>query len=112
MCLMVWHPKNPEQAGINKGNVAPPSVFQFHGGAEVNNNANNIITIHKESKVDYSDPYQVYFNKIKPKQCGEIGMIELYYNWKKQRFYDFDALGTQERAYAKQVTGTEEKPYD
>lgn len=100
-CLTVMHPKNPDLGSLRNG-LQPPNVYQMYGGSEVNNNANNIVIVFKEDRTAYNEPYIINFNKIKPKQCGEVGEIELYYDYPMRRLYEkYPTSGRRE--YAKGV---------
>jgi hypothetical protein len=106
-CVTVWHPKNPFQDMLTNGEAKPPSVYQFHGGAEVNNNAMNIIVIHKNSRDDYNEPYEVIIQKVKPKQCGQVGQFSIHYDYPMKRFY-FRDPATERRTYAEGAIKEEE----
>jgi hypothetical protein len=82
----IIHPKNPDPRSVIEGKVNKPTVYDIMGGSEWNNNGRNILVIHKESK-DYNQPYQVYCDKVKPKQYGSIDNCNLFLQWEKQKMY-------------------------
>ena len=47
-----------------------------------------MITVHREDLSD--NQCEVYFNKIKPRSIGKIGMINLRFDIGKFRYYDLD----------------------
>jgi len=91
----IIHPRNPNKDDFKDGKLKAPDVFNLMGGSEWNNNAKNIIVIHKEEKE--SDVYDVYFRKNKPRQVGKTGLVQLNYDIFKQKFYE--TIGG-ERSYA------------
>ena len=86
--FIIIHPKNPDPMQVKNGNVQKPTVYDIQGGSEWNNNGRNIMVVHKTDRTDYTLPYDVSVEKIKPKHVGKLGFASLYLNWSDQRFYE------------------------
>ena len=77
------------------GNRKPPMPYDLKGGTEWYNNGRNMVTCHRPSGSE--NMVEIYWNKIKPRSIGEVGMDELYFDVEKFRYYDKD---DNERTYA------------
>ncbi len=86
--FIIIHPKNPDPLQVKDGNVKKPTVYNIMGGSEWNNNGRNILVVHKNDKMDYSLPYDISTDKIKPKHLGEVGFCSLHLDWNEQRYYE------------------------
>jgi hypothetical protein len=86
--FIIIHPKNPDPLQVKGGNVQEPNVYSIQGGSEWNNNARNILVVHKKDRTNYNMPYDISIAKIKPKHAGKLGFASLMLNWKEQRFYE------------------------
>ena len=112
--FIIIHPKNPDPLQVKNGNVQKPSVYSIQGGSEWNNNGRNIIVVHKNDRTDYSMPYDISIEKVKPKHAGKLGFASLMLNWKEQRFYE-NYGGRDQYAYGGNdvvVEKQEIKPYN
>lgn len=69
------------------GKYAPPSFYQFSGGAEWANKAQSIICIHRESFT--SNEAHIIFQKVKPKEIGIKGELIANYNLNTNRYENF-----------------------
>ncbi len=83
----VIHPKNPTSINYDKnGNLKEPSVFDLMGGSEWNNNAKNIIVVHKQERE--GTEYEIHIKKTKPRIVGMTGMVKFDFDIPSQRFYE------------------------
>lgn len=96
--FIIIHPKNPDPMQVKNGNVKKPDVYSIQGGSEWNNNGRNIMVVHKTDRTDYTLPYDVSIEKVKPKHAGKLGFASLQLNWQKQKFYEYYA-GRENYAY-------------
>lgn len=103
----IIHPKNPDPKSVQEGKVRKPTVYDLMGGSEWNNNGRNIIVVHKRSK-DYDEPYLIYTDKVKPKNYGDIGMAEYYFDWKLQKFYWIEGIKDKHFAYGDPIKATQD----
>lgn len=105
----IIHPRNPNSNDYDKeGKLKPPNQFNLMGGSEWNNNGKTIISVHKESKE--SANYDIYINKIKPKNVGSTGMCTMQFDIPSQRFYNLQQDG--EKKYFFDNGYIEPKPLD
>ena len=81
----IIHPKLTEKVN---GKRVPPGPYDLKGGSEWFNSGKCMITVHREDLSD--NQCEVYFNKIKPRSIGKIGMINLRFDLNKFRYYDLD----------------------
>jgi twinkle protein len=86
--FIIIHPKNPDPMQVKNGNVQKPTVYDIQGGSEWNNNGRNILVVHKQDRTDYTMPYDISVEKVKPKHVGKLGFVSLDLNWREQRFYE------------------------
>lgn len=86
----IIHPKNPTSNDYDKnGNLKAPDVYNLMGGSEWNNNAKNVIAVHKERSD--SDEFDVYFRKVKPHFVGKKGVEQMKFNKKTFRMEQLKA---------------------
>jgi hypothetical protein len=97
--FIIIHPKNPDPKKVKEGSAGFPTVYDLMGGSEWNNNGRNLIVVGKQNKSDYSEPYAVRIEKVKPKHYGVLGEYFLHLKWDKQRFYTVNN-DTQELEFA------------
>lgn len=97
--FIIIHPKNPDPKKVKEGAAGKPTVYDLMGGSEWNNNGRNLIVVSKQDKGNYSEPYLVTVEKVKPKHYGVLGECYLHLRWDNQRFYTMNNM-TQERVYA------------
>lgn len=88
----IIHPKNPTSQNYNKdGVLKEPSVFDLMNGSEWNNNAKNIIVVHKQEREGME--YEIHVKKTKPRIVGSTGMVKFNFHIPSQRFYEFGEVG-------------------
>lgn len=89
----VVHPTRTDKDSA--GDRKPPTPYDMKGGTEWYNNGKNMITAHRPSgeprKVD------IYFNKIKPRSIGDVGVTSLEFDRKKSRYF---IMNGEEKLYA------------
>lgn len=82
----IIHPKNPTGINYDKdGKLKPPSQFDLMGGSEWNNNAKNILVVHKHNPEDVD--YNIFIRKTKPRIVGRTGVTTISFHIPSQRFY-------------------------
>lgn len=81
----IIHPKLTEK---EKGKRKPPGPYDLKGGSEWFNSGKCMITVHREDLSDNSA--EIYFNKIKPRAIGSIGMIDLKFDIERFRYYELE----------------------
>jgi hypothetical protein len=98
----VIHPKLTEK---EKGKRVAPTPYDMKGGSEWFNSGKCMITVHREDLTD--NRVEIYFNKIKPRSVGKIGMIEKRFDLDKFRYYDIQMISPNqfERTYAHEKGG-------
>jgi len=79
----VVHPLKTDKD--SNGKKRPPGAYDLKGGTAWNDNGKNIITVHREGNIS-----QVYFNKIKPRSIGKVGMIEMKLDLARFRYFSED----------------------
>ena len=79
----IIHPKLTEK---EKGKRLAPGPYDLKGGSEWFNSGKCMITVHREDLSD--NRVEIFFNKVKPRSIGKIGMIELRFDLSKFRYYD------------------------
>jgi len=72
------------------GNRKPPTPYDMKGGTEWYNNAKCSITVHRPS--GETSLVELYFNKIKPRSIGKVGVDTLNFDIFSFRYY-FDNQG-------------------
>lgn len=88
-CVIIAHPTKLHK-GLDEKDYPCPNVFNVAGGAAWNNAMDNIGFFHRPYKI--SEPMnpicQFTSSKIRWKKIvGQEGTVDLYYNFKKRRFY-------------------------
>lgn len=84
----IIHPLKTEKDAA--GNRKPPTPYDMKGGTEWYNNAKCSITVHRPS--GETNLVELYFNKIKPRSIGKVGVDTLNFDLKSFRYY-FDNQG-------------------
>lgn len=79
----VIHPLKTEKD--SQGRRKPPGPYDMKGGTEWYNNAKSSVTVHRPDGED--NVVQIFWNKIKPRSIGQVGMSELYFDISKFRYY-------------------------
>ena len=83
----IIHPKLTEK---ENGKRKPPVPYDLKGGSEWFNSGKCMITVHREDLE--SGIAEIYFNKIKPRAVGAIGKIDLHFDVKKFRYFEFESV--------------------
>lgn len=88
--FIIAHPRTlrPNKNGI----YDPPTAFELSGGAAWYSKAETIICVHRPDMM--SNQVEIHIQKAKPKQIGKKGMMQLYWDWQKSRYYERLADGT------------------
>ena len=73
---IVAHPKNLIKD--KDGEYKPPTMYEISGGAHWRNKADNGLCLHRENYKN--DEVTVYIQKIRFKEVGKIGEINMYYS--------------------------------
>lgn len=92
----IVHPTRTEKD--SKGNSKPPTPYNIKGGTEWYNNGKNMITVHRPS--GSQNEVEIYFNKIKPRSIGSVGMIKLIFDTRNSAFFYINDDG--KRLYSNQ----------
>lgn len=82
----IIHPKLTEK---ENGKRPAPSPYDLKGGSEWFNSGKSMITVHREDIL--SNEVSIYFNKIKPRSIGEVGMIKMYFDKERLTYYCQDS---------------------
>lgn len=95
----IIHPKLTEK--LNGKRVAP-TPYDLKGGSEWFNSGKCMVTVHREDIT--CNQVQIYFNKIKPRSCGEVGDVVLFFDVERLVYYSNELNTVQqhvEKIYAK-----------
>lgn len=84
----VIHPTRTDKD--KDGNRKPPTPYDLKGGTEWFNNGKNMITVHRPT--GEKNKVQIYFNKIKPRSIGSVGVAEIFFDLERFRYY-WDDVG-------------------
>ncbi|NPA44809.1 MAG: hypothetical protein GXO49_04675 [Chlorobi bacterium] len=105
----IIHPTRTEKD--KNGFRKAPTPYDIKGGTEWFNNGKSIITVHRPQGEDKKaeNIVEIYFNKIKPRSIGSVGMAELYFDVAKFRYYE-EING--KRKYARKELDAEINPDD
>jgi hypothetical protein len=88
--------KTEKEGGVRKA----PGPYDLKGGSEWYNNGKSMITVHRPEKS--GNLVEIYFNKIKPRSIGNVGIDELYFDNVPFRYYveDLDSDSKTVKRYA------------
>lgn len=82
----IIHPKLTEK---ENGKRQPPTPYDLKGGSEWFNSGKCMITVHRQDVL--SNEVEIYFNKIKPRSNGQVGMIKMYFDKERLTYYCQDS---------------------
>jgi twinkle protein len=77
--IHVWVVAHPRIMRKEDGKYPVPTPYDVAGSAHWRNKADNCITVHWD-QVKGGDTVQIHIQKVRKKQNGRIGMVELRYN--------------------------------
>jgi twinkle protein len=77
--MHVWVVAHPRIMRKEDGKYPVPTPYDVAGSAHWRNKADNCITVHWE-QVKGGDTVQIHIQKVRKKQNGHIGLVELKYN--------------------------------
>ena len=85
----IIHPTRTDKD--SSGNRKPPTPYDLKGGTEWFNNGKNMVTVHRPNCE--KNKAQIFWNKIKPRSIGSVGVSELYFDMERFRYYHKDMGG-------------------
>lgn len=84
--FVVAHPaKMPRDAATGKRAI--PTPYDIAGSAHWYNKADNIVTVHRD-QVDKSQLVEIHVQKVRFKNCGRVGLADLYYDRVTGRYHE------------------------
>lgn len=89
--LYVAHPTKLNTA--KDGSYEVPTAYNISGGAMWYNMMDNILAVHRPNLKDNADDklVEIYIHKIKKRKLvGKPGQINIYFDWKKNRYFQFE----------------------
>lgn len=94
----VIHPLKTDKD--SKGNRKPPTPYDMKGGTEWYNNSKCSVTVHRP--IGEGNLVEIYWNKIKPRSIGSVGVSEFRFDMVRFRYYidDIDEDGNEVRRFA------------
>jgi twinkle protein len=96
--FVVAHPRTLRPVD---GVYLPPTAFELSGGAAWYAKAETILCVHRPDQT--SAKVEIHVQKAKPKQIGRKGMVELYWDWQKSRYYERSLSGMEIYSSAKEI---------
>ena len=81
------------------GKYDPPTAFELSGGAAWYSKAETILCIHRPSIE--SSAVEIHIQKAKPKHIGKKGIVPLFFDWQKSRYYELNENQTAKYAHPK-----------
>jgi len=88
----VWLIAHPRTLVKDKDNTYPvPTLYDISGGSQFRNKADMGLSIWRDVN-DKSAPTQVHVLKVRFEECGEIGLVELYFDPVSRRFADYGPI--------------------
>ena len=97
--FVVAHPRTLK---MEKGRYLPPTAFEFSGGAAWYAKAETILCVYRPTLE--SNEVEIHIQKSKPKHTGRKGIVKLYWDWKKSRYYEKTISGFEKYSEAKEIT--------
>lgn len=82
----IIHPTRTDKD--SQGNRKPPTPYDLKGGTEWFNNGKNMVTVHRPN--GEQNKVQIFWNKIKPRSIGSVGLSELHFDLERFRYYSED----------------------
>lgn len=84
----IWLIAHPTKLYKDKeGNYPIPNPYDISGSAHWRNKADNCLTVWRDL-LEPKEPVQIHIQKIRFKEVGEIGMVELNYDYTTGRYVD------------------------
>lgn len=84
--FLVAHPQKQQKQ--KDGKYAPPTMYDISGGAHWRNLADNGICVHRLYEEGFKDNTQIYIQKIRFRDVGEIGMHTLRFDLSTSLYID------------------------
>ena len=107
---IVAHPKTPQKD--KNGNYLPANAYDISGGSKWYNKGEAILALHRPLEMDTGEPntnmVKIMIQKAKPKCIGVKGVVELYLDRAKNRYYELDDVGM--RRFARKKFGQYNNP--
>lgn len=93
----VWLIAHPRTLTKNTDGEYPvPTLYDISGGSQFRNKADMGLSIWRDVNVK-SAPTQVHVLKVRFEECGELGLVELYFDPVSRRFMDYPTERRYER---------------
>lgn len=86
------------------GKYEAPTAFELSGGAAWYSKAESILCIHRPGIE--STAVEIHIQKVKPKHIGKKGMIGLFFDWQKSRYYEVDLNNEKKYAHPQIIYNT------
>ena len=95
-CWIVAHPTKMRKN--DDGKYPVPTAYDIAGSANFYNKADQIVCVHREKnpKENPDNITEIYVQKVKRKSNGTIGMCELRFDWKSNRFNEPNRYGEED----------------
>lgn len=103
---LVAHPRLMHRKKTGEG-YEVPTPYDVSGGGQWRNHAMMAITVHREHLGDPSKPSTIHIQKVKRRELGRIGQVDLWYDPVTGRY---SSLGPVTRRYERPATGEEIAP--
>lgn len=88
----VWLIAHPRTLVKDKNETYPvPTLYDISGGSQFRNKADMGLSIWRDVN-DKAAPTQVHVLKVRFEECGELGLVELYFDPVSRRFHDYGPL--------------------
>ena len=87
--VLVAHPKQQERESNSQTRIKPPTSYSISGGAEWDNQADVIVTVHRDQmgEVERSSLVQVIVRKVRHAgRYGRVGAVELEFDEAQRRY--------------------------
>lgn len=90
----VWLIAHPRTLTKNVDGTYPvPTLYDISGGSQFRNKADMGLSIWRDV-TEKSAPTQVHVLKVRFEECGELGLVELYFDGVTRRFMDYPVTHT------------------
>lgn len=107
---IVAHPRTPQKD--KNGMYLPATAYDISGGSKWYNKGEAILALHRPPQTDDGMPnrnmVKVMIQKAKPKEIGEKGVVEMYFDSSANRYYEMDSIGI--KKYARKELGQFNNP--
>jgi twinkle protein len=86
---LIAHPRTLQKViGEGDATYPVPTLYDISGGSQFRNKADMGLSIWRNTS-EQGAPTQVHIQKVRFEHCGQIGMVELYYDPVTRRFNDY-----------------------